>query len=304
MIYVYFYRIEYSEKSSFYKRHFLNQLINLVDISEKLERCHEIEKANIIFTIGDFVNDSDLVGRKLVVYSLQDNSFTNQEIISNKNVLFVLDHCKACNEKIINLPREFILNHCKIIKQNEEYNKKVLCYLNISELYKNIYQSEVLQLSNRKYDVVFMGTTQYNEKITKHRLDVIQHIEDVCRKNNLKSYTSNAPIKYSKYINILNNTKIFISPYGWGEFSLKEYECICFGAHIFKPKIYFMYYPNYCENMDDFEIDFSNFESKILHILANLGEAQKKVDSNRKMFLDYSVNTHLAELENKILEFI
>ena len=49
--------------------------------------------------------------------------------------------------------------------------------------------------------------------------------------------------------------------------------------------------------MDDFEIDFSNFESKILHILANLGEAQKKVDSNRKMFLDYSVNTHLAELE-------
>jgi hypothetical protein len=52
--------------------------------------------------------------------------------------------------------------------------------------------------------------------------------------------------------------------------------------------------------MDDFEIDFSNFESKILGILANLGEAQKKVDSNRKMFLDYCANKHCAELENKI----
>ena len=280
MIYVYFYRIEYSEKCSFYKRNFLNQLIKLVDISQKLERCHEIEKADIVFTIGDFVNNDELIGKKLVVYSLQDNSFSNHDIINNKNVLFVIDHCKI-----------------------EEYNK-VVCLLNISELYKNKYQTEVLPLSNRKYDVVFMGTTRYNEKITKHRLDVIKNIEDVCRKNKLQCYTSTTPIKYSKYMNILNNTKIFISPYGWGEFSLKEYECICFGAHIVKPKIYFQYYPNYCENMDDFEIDFSNFESKILHILANLGEAQKKVDSNRKLFLDYCVNKHCSELENKILEFI
>lgn len=279
MIYAYFYQIEYSEKCSFYKRNFLNQLINLVDISEKLERCNEIEKADIVFTIADFVNDSELFGKKLVVYSLQDNSFTNQEIISNKNVLFVLDHCKIIGDK-------------------------VFCLLNISELYRNKYQSEVLPLSKRKYDIVFMGTTQYDEKITKHRLDVIKNIEEVCSKNNLQCYTSNAPIKYSKYMNILNNTKIFISPYGWGEFSLKEYECICFGVHIVKPKIYFQYYPNYCANMDDFEIDFSNFESKILDILANLDNAQKKVENNRKMFLDYCVNKHLAELENKILDLI
>ena len=290
MIYVYFYRIEYSEKCSFYKRNFLNQLTKLVDISQKLERCWEIEKADIVFTIGDFVNDGELVGKKLVVYSLQDNSFRNQEIINNKNVLFVLDHCKICNATSVNL-------------KSEEYNK-VVCLLNISELYKNKYQSEVLPLSKRKYDVVFMGTTQYDEKITKHRLDVIKNIEEVCIKNNLKYYTSNTPIKYSKYMNILNNTKIFISPYGWGEFSLKEYECICYGAHILKPKIFFQYYPNYCANMDDFEIDFSNFESKILGILANLDKTQRKVDSNRKLFLDYCEDKHCSEMENKILEFI
>lgn len=184
-----------------------------------MERCWEIEKADIVFTIADFVNDCELIGKKLVIYSLQDNSFTNQSIIENKNVLFVLDHCK-------------ILNNA---------NEKVLCLLNISELYKNKYQSEVTPLCERKYDVVFMGTTQYDEKITKHRLDVIKNIEDVCSKNNLHCYTSNIPIKYSKYMNILNNTKIFISSYGWGEFSLKEYECICYGAHIVKPKIYFQY---------------------------------------------------------------
>jgi hypothetical protein len=356
MIYIYFYRIEYSEKSSFYKRNFLNQLIKLVDISEKLERCNEIAKADIIFTIGDFVNDSELVGKKLVVYSLQDNSFTNREILENKNVLFVLDHCKFCNDTSVNSQSEFTSDHCKFCNdisvnsqdeftsdhckfcndtsvnsqneftsdhckfcndtsvnsqdeftsdhcKSEEYNK-VFCLLNISELYKNKYQSEVLPLSQRKYDVVFMGTTQYDEKITKHRIDVIQNIEKVCIKNNLQYYTSDKPIKYTTYANILNNTKIFISPYGWGEFSLKEYECICFGAHIVKPKIYFEYYPNYCENMDDFEIDFSNFESKILHILSNLDDAQKKVDSNRKMFLDYCINKHCSELENKILDLI
>ena len=280
MIYVYFYRNEYSEKSSFYKRNFLNQLVKLVDISKKLERCWEIEKADIVFTIADFVNDGELVGKKLVVYSLQDNSFTNQSIIENKNVLFVLDHCKIIGAG------------------------KVLCLLNISELYKNKYQSNIIPLCKRKYDVAFMGTTQYDEKITKHRMDIIKNIEEVCAKNNLQCYTSNTPIKYSKYMNILNNTKIFISPYGWGEFSLKEYECICYGVHIVKPKIYFQYYPNYCANMDDFEIDFSNFELRVISILANLGEAQKKVDSNRKLFLDYCVDNHCTELENKILEFI
>jgi hypothetical protein len=68
--------------------------------------------------------------------------------------------------------------------QCEEYNK-VFCLLNISELYKNKFQSEVFPLSERKYDVVFMGTTQYDEKITKHRLDVIKNIEKVCIKNNM-----------------------------------------------------------------------------------------------------------------------
>ena len=79
--------------------------------------------------------------------------------------MFVLDHCS------VNSLCEFSSDHCKC----EVYNK-VFCLLNISELYKNKYQTEVLPLSKRKYDVVFMGTTQYDEKITKHRLDVIKNI--------------------------------------------------------------------------------------------------------------------------------
>lgn len=285
MIYIYFYRTEYVNNCAFYKKNFLNQLINLVEISDKLDRTFEIENADIVFTIQDFVNNEELKNKKLIVYSLQDNSFTNEEIIKNKNVLLILDHYK-------------------IIGANEEYSNKVFCLLNISDLYKNRYQTDILPLFKRKYDVVFLGTTEYDDKITKHRLDVIKNIEEVCKKNNLVYYTSNKPIKYTKYINILNNTKIFISPYGWGEFSLKEYECICLGAHIVKPKIYFNYYPNYCENMDDFEIDFSNFESKILHILGNLDIAQEKVINNRKMFLEYNQKKHCVELENKIITML
>jgi hypothetical protein len=284
MINIYFYRTE-DIKCSFYKMNFLKQLIKIVEISNKLEKVFEVKNADIIFTIADYINDIQIAGKKIVVYSLQDNSFTDQNIILNKNVLFILDHYK-------------------IITENEEYNKKVFCLLNISNLYKKHYSSEVLPLSEREYDVVFMGTTQYDEKITKHRLDVIQHIEDVCSRNNLKYFISNKPIKYVNYINILNNTKIFISPYGWGEFSLKEYECICVGTHTVKPKINFQYYPNYCDNMDDFEMDFSNFESKILNILANLSDSQKKVDSNRNMFLKYSIFEHCVELENKIFEML
>ena len=54
--------------------------------------------------------------------------------------------------------------------------------------------------------------------------------------------------------------------------------------------------------MDDFENDYSNFENKVLHILNNIEETQKKVDDNRKMFLSYNEKEHLLELEKNIKE--
>tara|TARA_B100001063_G_scaffold138607_1_gene129485 strand:- start:14425 stop:15393 length:969 start_codon:yes stop_codon:yes gene_type:complete len=315
MINIYFYKIHITLQCCFYKKNFGNQLINLVNDSIFLNKVNNITEADIIITIGDFVNDICLKNKKLIVYSLQDNCLLNDGLSNNENVLLILDHYKATDVGNIynvingNRLKYFLSKHydkdisfTSLNFINNSYSKKLKCLLNISKLFSIRYQNKVKSLNERRYDLVFLGNTNYDKNITKHRLDTKKMIQKICRKNNLKYFLNYKPIKYTNYVNIISNTKIFVSPYGWGEFSTKDYECICYGTHILKPKIYFEYYPNFCKNMDDFEVDFSNFEEKVLHILNNIDNAQKKVDNNRKMFLEYNEKNHLLELEKIIKE--
>tara|TARA_B110001452_G_scaffold99995_1_gene82933 strand:- start:669 stop:1637 length:969 start_codon:yes stop_codon:yes gene_type:complete len=315
MINVFFYKIHVTLQCCFYKKNFGNQLINLVNNSKILNKVSNITDADIVITIGDFIGDSCLKNKKLIVYSLQDNCLLNDNISNNENVLLILDHYKVTDVEnqyniIYGNRLKYLLSkhYDKEVKYttlnfiDNSYNKKVKCLLNISKLFNIRYQDKVKPLNERQYDLVFLGNTNYDTNITKQRLDTKKMIQKICRRNNLKYFVNYKPIKYTNYVNILSKTKIFVSPYGWGEFSTKDHECICYGTHILKPKIYFEYYPNFCKNMDDFEVDFSNFEEKVLHILNNIEDTQKKVDDNRKMFLEYNENDHLLELEKNIKE--
>ena len=316
IINVFFYKLDIVYKSrNNYKQKFVKQIIRMINESTILNIVDNISNADIIFTFGDYIHEPCLENKKLIVYSYQDNCFLNDKVLNNKNVLVILDHCKVTdidnNYNVINGNRlKYILSkyYDKDIKYtplnliDNSYNKKVKCLLNISRLYKKIFKHDIKPLSEREYDLVFLGWTNYDTNITKHRLDTKKIIETVCKKNNIKYYLNDNLLKHNHYLNLLSMTKIFVSPYGWGEFSTKDYECICCGAHILKPKIYFEYYPNFCKNMDDFEVDYSNFENKVLNILNNIEQAQEKVDDNRKMFLEYNEKEHFLELEKNIIQ--
>lgn len=319
MLKIYFYKIEITLKTrSYYKRNIGNQLINLVNNSKICEKVENLEQADLVVTIGDFIDDKSIKTKKKIVYSLQDNCLLNDTIYNNKNVLLVFDHYKVKditnNYDVINNNRLFYLlgkkyNNDIIFQKlsfnNNVYNKKNKCILNMSNLFKKRFLKKVIPIKERSYDLVFMGNTQYsNANISNYRLEVIKKIINVAKNNNLKYYVLDRPIKHHHYLHILSNSKILVSPYGYGEFSTKDYECICTGTHVLKPKIYFEYYPNFCKNYDDFEIDFSNFESKILDILKNIDMVQKKVDENRNMFLEYNLQNQLIDFEKIIKEII
>lgn len=318
---VFFYKLQSNCRSS-YKKNLINQLNQCVSISKIFKIVYELNKASIVFTINDHINDPELNDKKIIVYSFQDNAITNNNIINKQNVILVLDHCRLLNIKnrldVINGHRNFYLlaenysnNKSKLHFQfqhmfykNDNYNKKVKCLLNISKIYKRQFQANIIPLHKRVYDVVFVGHIDYPgaDSVTKLRKDVINNIIQVCKKNNWTYYVNMGKLPINKYYKLLANTKIFVSPYGYGEFSTKEYECICYGAHILKSKIYFEYYPNFCKNMDDFELNFCNFESKIYSILNNLNIAQNKVNENRKLFLSYNYRTQSQLLEDAVLK--
>jgi hypothetical protein len=91
------------------------------------------------------------------------------------------------------------------------------------------------------------------------------------------------------YGQILKNSKIYVSPYGLGEQTLKDFFALLFGCVLIKPDADYMhtYYPNIYTS--DFHvscaIDFSNLPAVVENVLDNYKEYREKSLSARRMII-------------------
>ncbi len=95
----------------------------------------------------------------------------------------------------------------------------------------------------RDIDVFFAGTTKYNKHgsvlgrlVEGHRLSCIEAIEKM--KGIKMELASGRIYSYGKYLSKLADTKITVSPWGWGESCYRDYEAILCGAELIKPASY------------------------------------------------------------------
>lgn len=268
---------KYYDILNFYEKEGFEQILSCIKTNKKIKYVDDPITSNIIILTIDDLNyiQNNFPFHRLIIINVHDEIFTENNVIFNNNkIICVLDHHKINNST------------------DENYNKKILPILNFGCLYKKVYEENTILplIKNRYYDVVFLGSIKYNEKITKHRKDTIDNILKFCNKHNyitFKPDNNMCQIDLNNFYKIIKNTKIFISPFGWGEWSLKEYECICLGCHVMVPNLCLSSYPNYYEDFDNFELDFSNFENKLLNLLSNLDVVQEKVNNNRKKFINF-----------------
>jgi hypothetical protein len=331
---VYFYKYNQTKNLSQYKRTWIEQIYNGIEkYSDKIKIVNEITETDIIFTIGDYVKTIETEyniaekGIKLIVLSCQDPIMINKDIITNPNVIYIFDHLK-----LLQVPDNFCLlnntysysqyllnkyyNSDKLdnlnfltnidIEFKKQYMEKTKCILNTSKIYSRIFEISSSKIHERKYDIAFVGTTNYGEgtNTTLHRTDLIPKLKEISAKHNIKLYLGESgngdKIPLHKFHRILKNTKIFISPWGYGEWSLKEFECICFGTHCIIPNKHLSNYPDYYSNFDEYLLDFTNLEDVILYSLNNLDIIQEKIDKNKKLFSEYSNEKQIKQIEELI----
>lgn len=114
-------------------------------------------------------------------------------------------------------------------------------------------------------------------------------------KSALKGYVSTDKISKKHYIDEIRNTKIVVSPFGWGELNVaRDYECAIHGALLIKPDFKFMEtFPNLF-NTDTVEIvdwDFNNLEAQIKEILNNYSCYIEKAIEFQNRYLYYLCDT-------------
>lgn len=296
-----------------------------------------IDSDIIIVTINTYKtsyhNNSRFDMKKYILIDTQDScSVDGIKFFNDGNIIYIikphlLNPISLNNKKLIrgryhsNLLNELykkVSPNSKDITCNNYDNNvldKIKCLVPHWYRYIHLLNTNTKPLNKRSIDVCFLGTIKYHNKdgnmknftghrlngeiagslVTQHRLDCIEAIKKL--KCNTK--TSKSKMYYDEYISIVNDTKIFVSPYGHGEFSHKDFEVTLLGCILIKPLSNNMVsYPNIYEDgvtCISCKLDYSDLQEKVNYLLNNPKIMNKINDNIKKRIEIYNNNTHHTE---------
>mmetsp|Transcript_176963 Transcript_176963/g.561843 ORF Transcript_176963/g.561843 Transcript_176963/m.561843 type:complete len:250 (-) Transcript_176963:401-1150(-) len=99
-------------------------------------------------------------------------------------------------------------------------------------------------IQKRPVDIAFSGTLNYSafgesepwqQLVSRYREGFLRKLQNVCKGHNWKVEFFTTAVKKQKFFELLRRTKIFVSPWGLGEWSGKDEEAILSGAVLLKP---------------------------------------------------------------------
>jgi len=173
--------------------------------------------------------------------------------------------------------------------------------------------NRLLQISKRKIDVAFMGRVTYeNAKCGagRHRQLLIDSLERIiARRPKWQIFVVAGGTQKSKkmeralYREKLQETKIFISPHGHGEWSLKDEEAVLAGAVLLKPGAAMLKaaVPIYTPNVTCLEVrsDWAGLEEMLDWALSNEKRLQKIQQAAHKIAAPYA--TYAGAIQQKAI---
>lgn len=155
-------------------------------------------------------------------------------------------------------------------------------------------------LSKRPYDVTFIGKLEYEAKaevsgVTAHRMAAVKALSAFRDKwgQQYKVYVPQGErLEYHDYIGLLKQSKIVVSPWGWGEWSHKDFEILMSGCVVVKPRvdIFKLHPPIFKHNATAISVreDFSDLEEQIMPYLTDIPRAQAMATRAQGVFRKYS----------------
>lgn len=158
---------------------------------------------------------------------------------------------------------------------------------------------------NRKIDVHFAGTVKYKESPLPglHRQQALKAISNL--KHVKTKHGSGFIAKKFKYLKMLLNTKIVISPWGLGDVTIRDIEAIFAGCVLVKPESdHIKTWPDMHRNGENYfacKHDFSDLQDVVDNILSNWESLADMRRQSRSMLLRTRKSEQVAV---KFLEMI
>jgi len=195
-----------------------------------------------------------------------------------------------------------------------DFNRLVLCIPQFQQFIPRPIK-KTKPLKQRSIDLMFFGKMLYGPKdnedspsrlITHHRTKCVEKLNKLS--NNYTVSCKAGKIPFDKYCSKLANSKILVSPFGYGEWSIKTYEAIAHGCIPIVPlgKLNIQTVPDVYETLPHCDMNFNNLDKVVKQVLDNLPYWQKIIDQLRALiYNDRQVNKAcLNNLREGVHKFI
>lgn len=158
-------------------------------------------------------------------------------------------------------------------------------------------------------NTVWIESLRHRTGVVDHRQSAIDQMQALADKYNLTIITEHKKQRYTSFVEILQETKVFVSPFGLGEFSGKDYEAILAGALVVKPLVSKLKsFPDIYERiyMLETEKDFSDLEDAVMPLLSSPDalrkDGQRIVERAQAHLRNYATLEHFTQRLDYVLE--
>jgi hypothetical protein len=155
--------------------------------------------------------------------------------------------------------------------------------------------------AERTIDVFFAGSLAYaSPSVTHHRCRAVEQLE---RLRNLRAQIMRGrDLDLPAYQALLQNARICVSPWGWGETTIRDYEAMYAGCVLIKPRTDFVeLWPAIDEgHYVPCAVDFSDLEEKVGQVLSHWDDYAAVRHANRARLLAVRNPDCLADLLARI----
>ncbi|NBC65101.1 MAG: hypothetical protein GVY07_05475 [Bacteroidetes bacterium] len=156
-----------------------------------------------------------------------------------------------------------------------------------SRLINKLYQNPAFEdpENERKFDSVFRGKINYGKDNYAYQRNKVVELFELDQNPNL---ITGGTITKNKYLKELRQSKICVSPFGWGEVCYRDFEAILAGCLLIKPDMeHLETYPNVYKKNETYipiKWDMSNLEEKLNDAIFNYDLLLDKVIKAQKIY--------------------
>jgi hypothetical protein len=153
-------------------------------------------------------------------------------------------------------------------------NRKSIVSGRYFNILKPKYNQSHFNIDNKDIDILLKTTANLSrETVAFHRKELVNQLIRISKKNKLFSVIQGKRISDKEFKQVMKRTKIFPSPFGWGEIGVRDYESFIYGGVLLKPSLeHMLTWPNIFiegETYVSFNWDYSDLEEKIQGLLAD-----------------------------------